>query len=206
MKQLAESDYDYLFSAKLRKYFTLLLITVYITFGLAILTYGDNFVFWRYAVSHLGGHKTMLGNPNFLSFSIFVLGMVISGIIMLRIGFYLRKERLIQFKSPIRILSFSSGIGFFIMTFPHDVLLSLHMTGASLMVGSLWALSILLLLESLPYILLRHFILYQIILQGTVLPYAFTFFINIPQKEIAQKFAIVVLTIKLFLTINLKTS
>ncbi len=166
-----------------------------IVFILGILTYGEKFHFWDYAYSYLGRIKTPGGNNNALSFIIYVTGCILNSIICFKISNTIT-ERL------YRIFFRVCGAGYLLLMLPCDVINSIHSVGGAMVVGSLWFYS----MSSINNIYRSGnkliALIYFLLLNGTVLPYAFGYFINAPWKQIAQKPALIglIVVLKLILT------
>jgi hypothetical protein len=160
---------------------------------IAAVSYTEPFLFWKYPFSDLGASVTPHGLPNSRSFFPFVLGLISSAVILISLGrYYLRKTNLRN--KHIKVLLCGAGaVGCLLTIFPHNIFFTTHAVGASLMIVALWAFAILFLLEArqLQLISLKFFILGQIFLQCTVLPYAITFLSALPIKQIFQKFAVI---------------
>src|SRR5699024_2002157 len=160
-----------------------------------MLTYRGTFLFWKYPVSDLGvvyvGHQEL----NFTSLFFFDLTMVVSCLLMLQIAFSFTSDIPFQHKLSKQILSFLCSIGFLLIIVPYTLFRPIHMMGASLVVGSLWALAIIFSIEIKQYISTLAFIFYQIILQGSIFSYAIMYSMGIPLDGVAQKFGIASLMI-----------
>ncbi|HDJ34610.1 MAG TPA: hypothetical protein ENF21_11015 [Bacteroidetes bacterium] len=150
---------------------------------LGMLTYGENIVIRDHAVSHFGRLYTRRGDPNYLSLLIFALGMTASSMICFHISRHLGK--------PLHQLFFRlCGAGYILLIVPCDLYNPVHTLGGTLVVGSLWFFTVFNLHDLYHLIPRVRFFLYQSILQGTVLPYAFLYAIGSPDKQLAQKFAL----------------
>ena len=90
-----------------------------------------------------------------------------------------------------RYLALSCGVGFFVAITPDDVSHSAHSVGMGAVVGVTYFFGAIFLLELRARISPRVFITNMIILQGSVLTYAATYFADIDQKQIAQKICVV---------------
>ena len=187
------------FNTKISSLFTALALTIFLTFTLGMFCFGENFLFWQHAFSDLGSTITPCGNSNLLSLSIFVMGMLISAVLMILIACHFSRDESLNHRQLKYYLSLLAALGFIVITYPHNLNNQIHSYGAATMVGSLWAFGVLLLVELKPLIFGPRYNLYQALLQGTVLTYAFTYFINAPIKQVTQKFAVVglVATLKL---------
>ena len=166
-----------------------------IIFILGTLTYGEKFHFWDYAYSYLGRVKTPTGNSNTLSFIIYVAGCMINSIICFKISNTIT-ERL--YKIFFRVC----GAGYLLLMLPCDVINSIHSVGGALVVGSLWFFSVISINDIYRSGNILKAILYFLLLNGTVLPYAYAHIVKAPWEQIAQKPALLglILTLKLVLT------
>ena len=70
------------------------------------------------------------------------------------------------------------------------------------MIGSLWLLAVIHLHKLMRHIKKARIYLYHLILQGTVLPYAFLYAFGSPLRHLVQKFALAGLIISLKLVIS----
>ena len=175
---------------KINKFLTYLLSLNILVFTLGMITYGERYQFWEDALSYLGGTKTLAGNPNILSWLIFSFGMILSGILCLYIWFLLNGVDEMEHSKFKRYLFLVCGIGYFIMIMPHDINNSIHVIGAAIVFGMLWLYTVILLRELNHRIEHYKILIFHLILQGTVLPYAFLYFIDSPVQVQCQKFAV----------------
>jgi hypothetical protein len=173
----------------------MLLVNTVIIFIIGALTYGEKFRFWDYAYSFLGMIRTPGGNQNTLSFIIYAIGCLMNSFISFRISNNLTVR-------TFRILFKICGIGYLLLMLPCDIINSLHSIGGAIAFGSLWFFSMISIIDI--YLIGKRFYasLSFILLNGTVLPYAFMFFIQSPYKEIAQKPALLGLIIVMKLIIS----
>jgi hypothetical membrane protein len=176
---------------KINKFLTYLLSLNILVFILGMLTYGERYQFWEDALSYLGGIKTLAGDPNILSWLIFTFGMILSGILCLYIWFLLNREDEMEHSKFKGYLFLICGIGYFIMIMPHDINNSIHVIGTALVFGMLWLYAVILLIELNHRIEQYKILLFHLFLQGTVLPYAFLYFIDSPIQVQSQKFAVI---------------
>lgn len=167
---------------------------------LGMLTYGEKIEFRDHAVSHFGRLYTRGGNPNYLSLLIFALGMTASSIICFHVSRHLEKP---FYQRLFRLC----GTGYILLIIPCDLYNPLHALGGALVVGSLWFFTVFSLHDQYQKIPKIRFFLYQLILQATVLPYAFLYAVGSPDKQLAQKFALagLIVVLKLTLTEHSKT-
>ncbi len=165
------------------------------TILLGILFYGEKFDFWSFAISYLGGTVTPSGKPNLVSFLIFTGGMIICSLTCFRISLLWKGAISLPNRSLNRVIFEVCGIGYILMLMPHNIFDPLHMIGAGLVFSSFWLFCIITLHRMRDSIGTWRFFLYHLILQGTVLPYAFLFFIGSGIKQNMQKFAVTGLVI-----------
>lgn len=154
--------------------------------------YGEQFILLHHAISDLGATVTEHGLPNRRSPWVFAVQMIISGVMCLR---YARR---LAHPGP-RVanphandhrawLIRMCAAGFFLMPAPHNlpVMHYVHMFGGGFIFFSLWMLSMIYLSEGRKRGLRKTFWVGMVILQATVLTYAFFFAINSPSKQFAQ--------------------
>lgn len=167
---------------------------------LGMLTYGEKVEFRDHAVSHFGRLYTRGGYPNYLSLLIFALGMTASSMICFHVSRHLEKP---FYQRLFRLC----GAGYILLIVPCDLYNPLHALGGAMVVGSLWFFTVYSLHDLYRKIPKVRFFLYQLILQGTVLPYAFLYAAGSPDKQLAQKFALagLILVLKATLTEYQKT-
>ena len=173
---------------------------------IGMLLYGERreaFNFWMDPISFLGATETANGHKNTASLIVFVLGMVISGLLMLRIASLFRRHEEIQHHRLKSYLSIGAALGFFIITYPCNINNNIHSVGGALLFGDLWGITLLFLLEVPSIEGAPHAVLYHFILHSTVLTYAFNFVIKSNIQQITQKFAILSLIIVLKATTSL---
>jgi len=194
-----------LISEKISRLFARLIFLIMATFILGMLVYGGTFSFWNSAFSDLGSTVTPEGNSNMPACVVFMAGMVLSGLTLLRISNHFVKEKGLTHHKLKAHFSLLGGIGCFVFIFPHNINNDIHMVGAALFVAAIWSLGTLLLIESRKTVNRERNILLQTILQSTVISYAITFFANLPVKNIAQKFAVFGLTFVLRSVTALRT-
>ncbi|RKX85024.1 MAG: hypothetical protein DRP57_04705 [Spirochaetes bacterium] len=180
-------------------FFRLVIINI-TTMAAGMLFYGEPFKFWQDAISYLGATKTVKGYPNRTSFFIFALGMGISGVLMFKIASIFHRHKNIEHPILKRDLSFSAGLGFFIIIFPCNTNNSIHSIGGALLFGDLWGLTLIMLIEAGKLPGAKYISIYHFILHTTVLAYAFNFVIQSGIMQITQKFAVFSLITVLKLT------
>jgi hypothetical protein len=198
------NNFKLAYGKKTQRAFTLLLILIVLSMGSAMLLYGEKYHFLDYPLSYLGGLKTVNGKSNLLSFLAISVGFVTGGILMFIIGYYFKKQEDLKNKSLIRFFCYTGGVGFFIFLFPYNRYPALHVIGSSLMFGSLWFLANLFLIEALQSISFTTFLLFQFILQVTVIPYAISYMLSLNTNSFLQKIAVVGLVFVLRTSILLK--
>jgi hypothetical protein len=191
---------------KLNKHLTYLLSVNVLTFILGIFAYGDKYLLREYAFSYLGGIHTINGNPNTTSLLIFAIGMISCGIICFYISQLLNGENGLEMEKTKHYLFQTSGIGYFIMLMPHDINNNIHAIGAATVFGTLWFITVLILRELKQKGEVLKFYIYHFMLQGTVIPYAFLYFVNSPLQQYIQKYAVfgLILVMKLALIESVK--
>jgi hypothetical protein len=154
-----------------------------LVFFLGTLTFGEKYSLREHAFSYFGMIKTPGGAPNTLCFLVFVMGGLMSAFICFRISHILQQSR-------SHWLFWLAGTGYLVLLVPCDLSNSFHMIGAALLFFSLWSFTVLHLVRMIPFTGRLKFMLYQLILQGSVLPYAVLYFIGSPEKQLFQKFAV----------------
>lgn len=171
------------------------LANIIVIFILGSLTYGEKFHFWDYAYSYLGMIKTPGGNENTLSFIIYVAGCILNSIICFRIG-SVAHGRL--FKGFFIVC----GSGYLLLMLPCDVINSIHSAGGAMVVGSLWLFSMISIIDIYNRGKKTNALACFILLNATILPYAFMHFTGSPNEQIAQKPALLglIIVLKMILT------
>ncbi|MBN2698257.1 MAG: hypothetical protein JXR52_05475 [Bacteroidales bacterium] len=157
-------------------------ITV-ISFILGAITYGEDFSFYKHAYSHLAMVRTKNGSPNHISMVIVSFSLMLSSIICFRI------ERHLNGKHNHWLFSLCS-IGYLLMLAPCDILNSVHVIGSALVIGSLWFFTVIRLIQLITFTGIFRFIVLQMLLQGTVLPYAYMYVSGFPARHAMQKLAL----------------
>ncbi|MGB4293332.1 MAG: hypothetical protein WBJ37_10695 [Bacteroidales bacterium] len=177
------------------RYFNYLLLSIIFVFIAGIVTYGEKFRFWEYAYSYIGMYRTPGGNPNTTSFLIFIAGSLFNSFICFKIK-SLFEKKLYQFLFAI------CGTGFILLTLPCDILNPIHSTGGAMVFGSLWIFSHLGIYDIYHSGKSQKALVYFVLLNITVLPYAYLYFFNSPHQLIAQKPAIIglVFTVKMVIS------
>ncbi len=166
-----------------------------IIFILGALTYGEKFQFWDFAYSYLGMMKTPGGNVNTLSFIIYVAGCMLNSVICFKISNNVTGQlNKIFFKM--------CGAGYLLLMLPCDIINSIHSAGGALVVGSLWLFAVISISDIYHSGKKLRAVAYFVLLNGTILPYAFMHFGNSSYEQIAQKPALLglIIVMKLVLT------
>jgi len=160
-----------------------LFASVLLTFLSGVLTYGEKFKLLEYAFSYIGMLRTPNGNPNTIAFLIFLTGNMFNSIICFKI-------KNLYDKKLDRLIFEICGIGFLMLMLPCDIINPVHSTGGAMVFGSLWIFSLCRIYEI--YCSGKDFkaFIYFLLLNITILPYAYLYFINSPVQQIAQKPAI----------------
>jgi len=180
---------------KLSNLMNIFLSNTIIIFILGALTYGEKFRFWDYAYSYLGMIKTPNGNGNTISFFIYAAGCIMNSVICFKVSNSLTGQlNKIFFKA--------CGAGYILLVLPCDVINSIHCLGGALVVGSLWFFSIIGINGIYRSGHKLRALLYFLVLNGTVLPYAFMHFVRSPYEQIAQKPALLGLILVMKLIIS----
>lgn len=185
-----------LLPANAARRFSLLGAVIVGSIALGIVFYREPFRFLAYPLSDLGATVSEHGFPNRVSNVFFDLGMIVGGLIMLTIARGL-KSGAMPHREPKRVLSLVAALGFFVITFPYNINDTIHMIGGAALIGGLWGLTVLLLFELRQLIGKGRFWIMQILLQGTILPYALLVALDIPIKQAFQKPAVLALIITL---------
>jgi hypothetical membrane protein len=179
-------------SERTHKLFVLFGLTVLATFLCSIICYSERFVFLKYALSDLGGIRTINGEKNVLSFSIFVTGMFLCAVFM---AFICRRyvcglDGEVKNRRVKAVLCGLASIGFLIIMSPNDTMHSLHVAGGALMFFSLWLLTIIFLCDATRRKDWMTVIFGHLFLQSTVLTYALLYFLQSSYRQTAQKAAV----------------
>ncbi len=188
MKQQSAGIY---ITSKSQTYYSIQLTAALSGIILGMIFYGEKFLFWEYPVSSLGATVTVNGYDNSTSQCIFDSGMAISGIMLILLSKDIRYTHdIVTHSTQKELLCRIGGIGFFIMLYPHNINNFIHSIGSGFAVGSLWLSSMIYLheLQEAGYKKIAPPL--QFLLQGTLLPYAMTFFFNVSIKQYNQKFAV----------------
>jgi hypothetical protein len=187
---------------KYRVWFTLLLVVVVGGFVLASLAYNGRFNLLTDPFSRLGASETPDGDPNRASMAIFIIDMVITAILFSCLAVVFFKDKEVPFRGVRVLFSIVAALGACITTFPNNYFLAQHQLGAGFLVGSFWLHGILFILDAGRVIQKTHALLLHLLLQSTVLTYAYTFLVNAPIRDIVQKFAILGLALSIELSLS----
>ncbi len=161
---------------------------------LGILTYGEPFYFSDEPYSALGRFWSPTGNLNIKSMIIFAAGLILSALTCFRI------ERTLNGRYNHWLFTIC-GTGYLLMLAPCDILNPIHSLGVLMVIGSLWFFSVFSLFTLLHSIGILRFLLYQLLLHGTLLPYAFNYTFDLPALQAVQKFAIIGLIVAMKLIV-----
>lgn len=164
-----------------------------LTYFLGVLTFGQKFSFADHAFSYFGMTRTPDGSSNTLCLLVNAMGVLLSAFICFRISQILQESRSHWF-------FWLAGAGYIIMLIPCNLYNPGHMIGAALLVFALWGFTTLQLFRLHRYTGWFRFLIYQSIIQGTVLPYAALYFAGSPDKQFMQKLAVAGLVVALKLT------
>jgi hypothetical protein len=180
---------------RIRVLVNMLLANTLIILFAAIIAYGEKFLLWEYPYSYLGMIKTPGGNGNTLSFIIYAAGCLMNSVLCLKISS--------NFTGGLfRILFRICATGYLLLMLPCDVLNTIHSIGGVLAFGSLWFFSMISIIDLYKLGRKLNVLLYNVLLNASVLPYALLYFVQSPYKDIAQKPALLglILVIKLIIS------
>lgn len=185
---------------KTSRQFLILIFLLLLGLIASIITYRGPFQIWKYPLSDLGTLHTVNNKPNIWSRYIFDLTMIVSGFLMIRICTAFSNNPGLRHYRLKSVLTFICAIGFFILIFPYDISDAVHEAGATLVFGSFWILIVEFTLELKHLFSVSVFWMAQLVLQGTVLPYAALFAIGSPIRDVVQKIAVAGLMFSLWMT------
>lgn len=180
--------------------FSLLILVVFAGLVISMELDRGAFFLWEDPLSDLGAFMTVNATLNVLPRIVFDAAMTVSGLLMLRIYSGFSADELLRHRRFKEVMTFLCGVGFFMVLMPYDVNLAVHEAGASLIFGMLWGMTVLFSVELGQMSLVAGSVLSQLVLQGTVLPYAYLFAAGIPGEVVAQKFAVIGLMFSVWLT------
>jgi len=179
---------------KLNRLSSYLIYVTLLVIILGMLTYGQTFSFKEHAFSHFGRIRTQDGSSNTLSLLFYGTGMIISAIICFKLS------NLTEHNTSNLLLRVAAA-GYILLIVPCDILNIIHSIGGAMVIGSMWLLTVIQIHELIKQPNKIRAYLYHLLLQGTVLPYAFFYAIGSPLCPVVQKFAILGLMISLKLVI-----
>lgn len=198
MMDFPDNNYNTETNYKITMYFDYLLACIILVFIAGFITYGERFRFWEYTYSYIGMLRTPGGNPNTVSFLIFLAGSLFNSYVCFKISsFYILKF--------YRLLFRICSVGFILLVLPCDVINNVHSFGGAMVFGTLWLFSLARINEIYHSGRKNIALIYFLILNSTILPYAYLYFINSPYQQIAQKPAIIglILTVKFVISEHL---
>lgn len=175
---------------ELNRNFNYLLYVTLLVFILGMITYGQPFSFTEHALSHFGRLHTQDGSNNTISLIIYGTGMILSSLICYRLSGMIED-------SISHYLLMITAAGYILLIVPCDTINIIHSIGGAMVIGSLWMLAVIQFHEILKYRQTKRVYLYHLLLQGSVLPYAFLYAFGSPLCPLVQKFALAGLMISL---------
>jgi hypothetical protein len=142
--------------------------------------------------SYLGDSITVAeGNPNTVSLILFSTGCLISGILMFLFSSRIGSETHLKNSFYIRFIGFISGMGFILMIIPDNIGFFIHDLGAILSLGGIWTITSILILEVRERTPVPILIIMNLILHSTMLAYTVLATIDLPVKNLFQKFGLI---------------
>ncbi len=158
---------------------------------IAMWLYGEDFVFFQHVVSDLGATVTPGGLPNQRSPYVFFVQMVVSGVMCLRHARLIVRNDEESRRNRVRLLRLCAA-GFFFMPAPHDLPATypIHALGGGFIFFSLWVLTMIYLTDARRRGLGGTFWIGMVVLQSTVIPYAFFFAVDSESQLVAQGFGL----------------
>ena len=180
-------SYDHSVSAL----FLLLSLILLATLGLAVLFFGEPFLFWQHAFSDLGDTVTKQGHSNLISRLIFSAGMIIDGCLMLKISSRYAQDQTFRNRTIKPWLAFLGAIGFLVSIYPNNVNHFIHSLGVGIVIGVLHLFVMIFHFEIKSRIPPRIFYTDMVIIQAAVFSYAVAFFANSASKQAFQKICII---------------
>ncbi len=187
-------------SPGISRQFSLLILVVFSGLIISMELDRGAFFIWQDPLSDLGAFMTVNETVNVLPRLVFDAAMTVSGLLMLRICSSFAAEELLRHRRVKQVMAFLCCVGFFMVLMPYDVNLLFHEIGASLVFGMMWGITVLFSVELKQASLTAESIFSQLVLQGTVLPYAYMFAARIPGEVVAQKFAVIGLMLSVWYT------
>ncbi len=142
--------------------------------------------------SYLGDSITVKeGNPNTISLVLFSIGCCLSGILMFIFANRIGNEPGLKYSYYLKFLGFISGMGFILMIIPDNIGFFIHDLGAILSLGGIWVITSVLMLEVRHRTSTLLMIIMNLILHSTMTTYAILATIDVPIKNLFQKFGLV---------------
>lgn len=172
------------------KSFFLVFFILFITLGLAIVFYGEPFLFWQHAFSDLGNTVTRQGQPNVVPRLIFSLGMIVESFVMLSIRAQYSGELSFRNQRIKSWLALLGAVGFLVAIVPNDHFHAIHSVGVGLVVGVLYFFAMFFHFELKGVLSKWQFYADIVLLQIAVFPYAVSFFADWASKQSYQKICI----------------
>ena len=191
-------------SAEYRKYriwFTIFLIILLSGFFIAALVYNGSFNLWTDPFSRLGASETPEGLENRASMVVFIIVMVLSAIVFGCLTVTFIKDKSVPFRGYRALISIVAAFGACIATFPNNYFLVQHQLGSGFLVGSLWLHAIFFIVDASKVTSKVFTLFLHLLLQSTVLTYAFTFFVGASNRDVVQKFAVIGLALTIELSL-----
>ena len=170
--------------------FTLFFSVLVGGFALGMALYGEPFDLWEDPFSELGATLTPNGYENNAAMIVFVGDMIICGILLIIIAAAFGKDSRVPNRGVRVIFASAAAFGAFVATFPHNLFDLQHKLGSGFLVGSVWVLAIAFLVDASKRGSHKYVVFLHCILHGTVLAYAFAFFVDADSKQLFQKLAI----------------
>jgi hypothetical protein len=188
-----------------RKYrigFSLFLTVLLSGFFIGILVYNGPFNILTDPFSWLGASETEDGYDNRASMVVFAVDMVISAIIFGALAVVFVRDKNVPLRGIRVLFSILAAFGACIATFPNNYFLVQHQVGAGFLVGSIWLHAIFFIVDASRVSSKGYSAFLHVLLQSTVLTYAFTFFVDAPNRDVFQKFAIAGLALSIELSLG----
>jgi len=162
-----------------------------VTLILAVIFYRDSFHLLGNAFSELGEIRTHSGNPNPVARLIFSAGFIASGAAMLVVSWRFARTQGLRNRFLKSALALFATAGFFIGITPNDLSHFWHSVGMGTVVGSIFFLGLIFLLEIKPTISTFVFWWNLSVLSASVLLYATLWFLDSDLKQMAQKACVI---------------
>ena len=188
-----DSKHKLSYTYQISKLFTLMAGIFVVSIGLAILLYKEAFYFFSEPFSDLGMVKTWkLGINNTTSRWLFSGGMILNGLLLLKIGSLYRDDSRLHHHKMKSRLAVLGAAGFFVTTVPNDVAPIIHGIGAGVMIASLYFFTLMFFYELRFMFAQWQFILDMNIFQLGTWAYALGFSLGADYKHELQKLCTVV--------------